>query len=264
MKHNSYILSGYRVHLTMGQMVASFFHIHNETLNCWSHLLGIIWFGVLLFNALNSWLANGTFTDKALVSVYVLSAQILFACSTCFHGFHCKSAHWYTTLARCDYTGIAVLIAGSYYCPVYYLFHCQPYAVAFYWTGITVVGGMAVYVSYTPSFEKPGYEMLRAGVFVAMGFFAVLMAPHALYLYGTHTLWPMAVRGVGMGLVYLVGVVFYIVQFPERFFPGYFDCSFHSHVIWHCFVLAGAYGQLWVCQYLFEQKDALLHACLAR
>jgi len=83
--------------------------------------------------------------------------------------------------------------------------------VYLYWTGITVAGMAAVYVSYAPRFETPGYEAVRAGVFVAMGacstlalllvrslnaecrcvgMFCVFMVPHLWWLYPLHILQP--------------------------------------------------------------------------
>ena len=75
-----------------------------------------------------------------------------------------------------------------------------------------------------------------------------------------------------MGFFYLGGVVVYVSKFPERMFPGKFDCTvrpplhshpwvlysdlsqFHSHAIWHCFVLAGAYAMYHVVVFCFENR----------
>ncbi|KAL8492056.1 hypothetical protein ACS0TY_023613 [Phlomoides rotata] len=41
-----------------------------------------------------------------------------------------------------------------------------------------------------------------------------------------------------MGLMYGVGVVFYVTRIPERWRPGVFDVVGHSHQIFHVFVVA--------------------------
>lgn len=43
-----------------------------------------------------------------------------------------------------------------------------------------------------------------------------------------------------MGILYLIGLAFYITRFPECKYPGKFDFAFSSHNIWHIFVLAAA------------------------
>ena len=64
-----------------------------------------------------------------------------------------------------------------------------------------------------------------------------------------------------MGFLYITGALFYAFRIPERFFPGKVDIwvkiftiwiqifkhlistlpQFHSHQIFHCFVIAGAF-----------------------
>jgi adiponectin receptor len=44
-----------------------------------------------------------------------------------------------------------------------------------------------------------------------------------------------------MGLLYIVGALFYAWRVPERFFPGRCDLWFHSHQIFHLFVIAAAF-----------------------
>lgn len=39
----------------------------------------------------------------------------------------------------------------------------------------------------------------------------------------------------------IVGVIFSVCRFPERFCPGYFDLLLNSHNIMHCLVLLGGY-----------------------
>ena len=41
-----------------------------------------------------------------------------------------------------------------------------------------------------------------------------------------------------MGLLYGIGVTFFITRFPECIWPGKFDLLFHSHQIFHIFVVA--------------------------
>lgn len=46
---------------------------------------------------------------------------------------------------------------------------------------------------------------------------------------------------------YVLGVVFYALQIPERFWPGAFDLFGSSHQLWHICVVLGALQHLEGC-----------------
>jgi len=140
----------------------------------------------------------------------------------------------------------------------YYAFFCQPLSIAFYWTAITLIAFLCMYVSFSPTFAKPGYEKYRAAMFSAMGLIGILAIPHGLLTHGFSAIWPFVWRAFGMGATYLSGVVFYVGQIPERFWPGKFDYTCHSHVIWHCFVIAGAFAHFQFLKWGYYNKDVLI------
>jgi hypothetical protein len=51
---NDYILHGYRINFnTVGRILRSLFMIHNETVNVWSHLIGVLVFiGLIVYTVL--------------------------------------------------------------------------------------------------------------------------------------------------------------------------------------------------------------------
>lgn len=105
---------------------------------------------------------------------------------------------------------------------------------------------------------------LTAGVFIFFGLSGVVPATH----YGVVNGWQKSLEEAAlgwlilMGALYITGALLYALRIPERFFPGKLDiwvgyrrcdflpysCSlkfclllqFHSHQIFHCFVIAGA------------------------
>merc|ERR1712130_11990 len=254
LQHNKGIASFYRPYLTAKQTIQSLFDFHNESLNVWTHLLGSLLFSILMITSLTTWLAEGDTLDKTVFLIFVLSAQILLFLSSFFHLFYCmsKCPSEYSWFARLDYIGIAVLVSGSYYSPVYYIFSCEPLVMLFYNMGITVLGIMAIAVTFHPLFEKPGYASARAAVFVAMSCFCFTCFPHAIVLHGISAIWPVAWRAGIMGGCYLIGVGFYVTQYPECKHPGKFDRGFSSHVIWHLWVVAGTLSQYFVCKYCYQ------------
>lgn len=50
MRNNQYILGGYRVNFdNPKRLIRSLFMLHNETVNIWSHLLGVFFFLFLIY-----------------------------------------------------------------------------------------------------------------------------------------------------------------------------------------------------------------------
>jgi predicted membrane channel-forming protein YqfA (hemolysin III family) len=47
-----------------------------ETWNVWTHLASFLLFGAMFLQSMETWLAAGDATDKLLLLVYVLSAQV--------------------------------------------------------------------------------------------------------------------------------------------------------------------------------------------
>ena len=59
------------------------------------------------------------------IFVFLASAIICLSCSACFHLFYIHSEKLSKMLARLDYAGISLLLAGSCYPPYYYFFYCS-------------------------------------------------------------------------------------------------------------------------------------------
>lgn len=72
-------------------------------------------------------------------------------------------------LFRLDYTGITLLIVGSFIPFLYYAFYCRPLALITYTSVICILGIAAVIVSLWDKFAEPRFRPVRASVFVAMG-----------------------------------------------------------------------------------------------
>lgn len=60
------------------------------------------------------------------IFVFIASAMICLTCSSVFHLFSAHSLMMNRRLSTLDYAGISILIAGSFYPPIYYTFYCFP------------------------------------------------------------------------------------------------------------------------------------------
>lgn len=67
-------------------------------------------------------------------------------------------------LDRLDYSGIAMLIMGSFVPPLYYGFYCSRVLKIVYMSVICSLGIMCIIVSLWSKFNTPKYRVLRAGM----------------------------------------------------------------------------------------------------
>jgi adiponectin receptor len=174
--------------------------------------------------------------------VFLSGAMCCLLFSSTYHLLNCHSHRWHVILHRLDHAGIAILIAASFYPPVYYSFLCHPVLRTGYLSAITLLGLATILFSSLPMFRTPEFRPIRALLFVCMGASGVVPGVHKLLLFKED---PAAVSTVlyelAMGGFYFVGALLYATRIPERLKPGYFDIVGHSHQIFHILVVAGAY-----------------------
>ncbi|GLJ36499.1 hypothetical protein SUGI_0733200 [Cryptomeria japonica] len=174
--------------------------------------------------------------------VFLGGATFCLLASTSFHWLCCHSERLYMIFLRLDYSGIAALIAASFYPPVYYSFMCTPYLRNMYLTAITLLGIATIIVSLFPAFQNPKYRSCRAILFSGMAIWGIAPVVHKVILHkdqpeALHT----TAYEIGMGCFYVLGVLVYATRIPERWKPGKFDIAGHSHQLFHILVIAGAY-----------------------
>lgn len=90
-------------------------------------------------------------------------------CSTFYHLFNAYSAKVHALTSRLDYAGTSLLISGSYYPVIYYIYFCRTDLIVLFLTGISL-GSICVFaLSLTESFQQPKYRTLRGLIFLALG-----------------------------------------------------------------------------------------------
>eukprot|EP00615_Pteridomonas_danica_P005058 CAMPEP_0114333156 /NCGR_PEP_ID=MMETSP0101-20121206/3575_1 /TAXON_ID=38822 ORGANISM="Pteridomonas danica, Strain PT" /NCGR_SAMPLE_ID=MMETSP0101 /ASSEMBLY_ACC=CAM_ASM_000211 /LENGTH=242 /DNA_ID=CAMNT_0001464097 /DNA_START=746 /DNA_END=1474 /DNA_ORIENTATION=- len=88
---------------------------------------------------------------------------------------------------------------------------------------------------------------LRTGTFVGFVVLGVIVAIHWAMLVATEARQAFLPKFFLMICCYGVGFGFYFLHIPERWFPGKFDYIFHSHQIWHVFVVLAVLVWLNTC-----------------
>lgn len=108
------------------------------------------------------------------IFVFIASVLVCLGCSTFYHLFNAHSAKVHALTSRLDYAGTSLLISGSYYPVIYYIFFCRTGTlhtdlIILFLTGISL-GSICVFaLSLTESFQQPKYRTLRGLIFLALG-----------------------------------------------------------------------------------------------
>lgn len=121
------------------------------------------------------------------IFVFIASAMICLSMSSLYHLCSAHSRKMYSLTSRLDYAGISILVCGSFFPPIYYMYFCKKgkyYAglIILYLTGITFFSMMVFVVSLLPAFQKPRFRCLRGSVFLILGLTAVVPCINLLFL----------------------------------------------------------------------------------
>lgn len=279
LKDNDFLLHGHRPPMpSFRACFKSIFRIHTETGNIWTHLLGCVFFLCLgifyMFRPNISFVAP--LQEKVVFGLFFLGAILCLSFSWLFHTVYCHSEGVSRLFSKLDYSGIALLIMGSFVPWLYYSFYCNPQPCFIYLIVICVLGIAAIIVSQWDMFATPQYRGVRAGVFLGLGLSGIIPTFH--YVISEGFLKAATIGQIGwlmlMASLYITGAALYAARIPERFFPGKCDIWFHSHQLFHIFVVAGAFVHFHGVSNLQEfrfmigggcsEEDALWHLPEAR
>lgn len=245
LKDNDFLLHGHRPPMpSFRACFKSIFRIHTETGNIWTHLLGCVFF--LCLGVFYMFRPNITFVapvqEKVAVGMFFLGAILCLCFSWLFHTVYCHSEAVSRMFSKLDYSGIALLIMGSFVPWLYYSFYCSPEPRFIYLIVICVLGIIAIVVSQWDRFATPEYRGVRAGVFVGLGLSGLIPTLHFMFAEGFIRATTIGQMGwlFLMAFLYISGAALYAARIPERFFPGKCDIWFHSHQLFHILVVAGA------------------------
>ena len=164
-------------------------------------------------------------TTKAIsLTIYGVSLVLMFAASAAYHMVKAPP-QVIKALRKADHSAIYLLIAGSY-TPI-----CLNFFQGFWqWGLVGIVWGMALIGVAIKIFIIKAPRWLTAGIYLLMGWMAILAIPEMLVVMPVSALiW--LVLG---GLFFTLGAVVYISKKPD-FYPKVFG----FHEVWHIFVIFG-------------------------
>ena len=189
--------------------------------------------------------------------LYIFSVISCFTFSALFH-LYCavggEDVHLFWR--KLDYTGISVLIAGSYIPIMYYLVELGNFRF-FYLLCSFLIASAVIGFTMTDNAYKPEYRTFRVLLYVAFGGFGLIPGLHTIYIIsGGHPSQAICLtvffRLAFMGFLYIFGAFLYIRRFPERLWQGKFDIFLQSHQFFHILVLLAALVHFETCMNLWK------------
>lgn len=191
---------------------------HGERFNAWTHLVGAL---LALTGA--TWLIVTTSLRAdaqaiTSVSIYGAALVLLYAISTVYHSVRGRAKRIWQ---KCDHLSIYLMIAGSY----------TPFCLislrgAWGWSLFGVVWGLALIGMLQEIKPRSEARVLSLVIYAVMGWAVLVATGPLLEALGTAGFVWLAAGG----LLYSVGVVFFVLDARVR----------HFHGIWHLFVIAGS------------------------
>ncbi|THZ37111.1 hemolysin-III channel protein-like protein Izh2, partial [Aureobasidium pullulans] len=184
------------IHLLRG-----LFHIHNETVNIWTHLLGIpmfLLFGFHLWMSVSTQYSSSSNHDIVVFGCFFAGVTICLSLSSAFHTFsaHSKDAHDHFLLL--DFMGILALIAGSWIPGIYYGFYCHSTASQIYWSMICTITTICAMVIAIPYCRTPAWKPFRTSMFITLGLSGIIPMTYAAKTFG------IAQANLQMGWKYII------------------------------------------------------------
>ena len=241
-----YILRGYRVDHTFYDSLLSVFQLHNETMNIWSHLIGLMaWVWMYMRLLSEPWFVEAIVADGVVYSVFTIGYALcafMPAGSVVYHTFY-QSSSWCCFQAaapskplslgnvclRVDLLGIYLLLLSRLCVEGYLSFYTYPG----YLHTLAVSSALVFSVSIAMSSVAPHKPVTLAPAFV------IVHVPAVFFLYtedwmADSTLYYHAVSTSTGTLIFFVAFFFYLKRWPESLFkPGVFDYIGSSHQLWH-------------------------------
>ena len=224
MQDNDLIKEYYRPQMSFGLALATLFQLHNETVNVWSHLLGLFTFTFLTVWFRMSW--PGLVFQLALL--YTLAASVS------AHLMYVVNKDFCRVLWRLDHMGIAISCTGAFFPICFYNFETR---LATIYVAITCfITVFVIACSLFDRFHTMAFRPYRVAIQLLFPVWAVVPLAHAFYVSNESQRNNLLIV-VGAIIVEIIGAIIFISRVTERYFRV--DLIGSSHNIMHCVVLIG-------------------------
>jgi adiponectin receptor len=226
MQDNDLIKEYYRPQLSFGLALLTLFELHNETVNVWSHLLGLCAFTFLTIWFKMSW--QGLIFQLALI--YTLAASVS------AHLLYIVNKDFCRILWKLDHVGIAISCTAAFFPICFYIFDR---ILAIIYVSITCF--IAVFViscSLFDQFHTMAFRPYRVAIQLMFPTWSIAPMVHAFYMSANNEIQLRnLVIVVAAIAVEILGASIFLYRITEKYYQVNLIGS--SHNIMHCVVLIG-------------------------
>lgn len=259
LRNNEFIVAGHRPPAySYRKCLKSIFQLHSETGNIWSHGLGAIgWVIYVCYFYFADVIPGLDIYDQLVFGVFFLASIGCLGMSSIYHTLACHSNKVCTVTCKLDFTGITVLIFGSFVPWLYFTFYNHPNLRLLYGITGTVSALATIKMSLNDEFGQAHYRAVRSAIYIAYAMICgVLPVFHFCVMYGPLELIEnyFLLRFALMVASYVVGAFMYSIRVPEKYWPGRFDYAGQSHQIMHVCVVIGNIAHYWGCHGLAMKR----------
>lgn len=212
---NPHIIKGYRFSESKVDCARSIFEFSNETVNIWTHLVGLI---IVLAIALHFYPSSVNFsksstTDIVFAAMFFFAACKCLVCSIMWHTMSSIAEQGLMERFACvDYTGISLLIAASIMTTEYTAFYCEPVSR---WTYILLTASLGVggvILPWHPTFNRADMNWARVLFYVSLATTGFAPVFQLTWMRGSMWSWYFYSPLIRSVMVYFVGALIYAGQ----------------------------------------------------
>lgn len=230
--YGPFIVDHYRPQArTAAEALRTFFTLHNESVNVWSHALGFV---IMFAHAIVFFWSSRALSSCWPMAVYLTGALYIMAVSTSAHLFCCMGKRTYDRVWKLDYTAITVVMFSMYVPWCVYLF--DPLTAGIYLSFSGAIAFILVRIGLSDQHHNGTNQAVKPTMFIGFGLFGFAPVVHAanLYLNTDVDIRAAVYLTVLQLLMNMCGALAFGFRIPERFFrPGTFDLVGNGHNVMH-------------------------------
>uniref|UniRef100_A0A0N4ZC53 Progestin and adipoQ receptor family member 3 n=1 Tax=Parastrongyloides trichosuri TaxID=131310 RepID=A0A0N4ZC53_PARTI len=245
---NEHVYTSYRpTEMPLKMCFWSMFRWNNETINIWSHLIGLIYFSFCQYDTNYNHLASfgASTSDHIFFSLSLLGSQLCMLFSTLYHIFGCINNEERKKWLQLDVFGISCALLGVYLGGIYTSFYCFNDILNAYLIGLLFICAISLYIPFKRDSldfkliknSRIGFLQIAYMTIIAFGIYPTI---HWIRLYGgfdsPHVQkWIPSI--ISLYVLLAAAFFFYASLIPERISHGTFDIVGCSHQWWHLLIL---------------------------
>lgn len=210
-----HIIKGYRFSDSKVECVKSIFDVSNETVNIWSHVIGLVIVLAIAFHFYPSSVnfSQSSGTDILFAAMFFFAACKCLVCSIMWHTMSSIAEQGLMERFACvDYTGISLLIAASIMTTEYTAFYCEPVSRSIYIFLTATLGVGGVILPWHPTFNRADMNWARVLFYVSLAATGFAPVFQLSWTRGGAWSWYFYSPIIKSITVYLVGALIYAGQ----------------------------------------------------